>query len=409
MAFEFKLPEIGEGVSEGEIVKWLVNEGDTIREDQPIVEIMTDKATMEIASPTSGKVQKRMAGEGQMIQVGKTLAVIDETGAKASKPTSTPEAKPTQTAAAVQAAPVMAAPTPANNTKVLASPATRKMAREMGVDLTRVAGSGPVGRVLMDDLTKTPGLASRPTTSSNYQPRTTTASGGEERIPLRGIRKKIAEHMTKSRHTAMHFTQVDEVDFTALTDLKDAAREKYEPRGVKITYLPFITRALCQTLKEFPNMNGSLDDEKQEIIIKHYYNIGIAAQTDTGLVVPVVKNADQKTIVELAQEIASLADKAKTGKLAATDMQGGTFTITSTGNSGGLFATPIINHPELGIIAINRIQDSAVVRDGQIVIRKMGHLSLSLDHRIIDGAVGASFLKSMKNKLENPGLMFLEE
>jgi pyruvate dehydrogenase E2 component (dihydrolipoamide acetyltransferase) len=386
MAFEFRLPDIGEGISEGEVVKWLVKEGDTVKEEQPIVEIMTDKATVEIASPISGTIQKRMAEEGKLVGVGKVLVLIEDGSSGNGKTAPKPESKPAAPQAAVirpSPAPAPAA-SPSANRPFLASPATRRMAREHGVDLINVPGSGPLGRVTAADLASKLGKP-----------------GDEERIPLKGIRKKIAEHMVKARNTAVHFTQVDEADMTALVELRRQA-------SAKITYLPFIVRALCAALKEFPALNGSLDDEKQEIVLKHYYNIGIAVQTESGLVVPVVKNADRKSVMELAQEIQALAEKARSGKLSVEDFQGGTFTVTSTGGSGTLFATPIINHPELGILGVGRIQETPVVRDGRVVIRHMGYLSLSLDHRVVDGAVGAAFLKRLVEYVEQPALMCLD-
>ena len=397
MAFEFKLPEIGEGVTEGEVVKWLVDEGDLVKEDQPIVEVMTDKATVEISSPKGGTIQKRFVQEGQLIQVGKVLVLIDEGG------NGRGAASERVTSPSVLAAP----PAPQKESSraqagVLASPTTRKRAREMNIDLSTVRGSGPLGRVLEKDLIK-------PFTAEAQTQTAATPTGMEERIPLRGIRKKIAEHMVRSKYTAPHFTQVDEVDMTDLVRFREETKKRFAAEGIKLTYLPFVVKALCQSLKEFPSLNGSMDDAKQEIIIKHYYNIGIATQTDNGLIVPVLKNADRKEIKGLAREIQTLADRARHGKLSMDDLQGGTFTITSTGSLAGILATPIINHPELGILGVHRIREMPVVRSGQIVIRHMGYLSLSLDHRIIDGAVGAAFLKSLIRRLENPLLLSIDD
>jgi pyruvate dehydrogenase E2 component (dihydrolipoamide acetyltransferase) len=417
MSFEFKLPDIGEGVAEGEVVKWLIKPGDTVKEDQPIVEIMTDKATVEIASPRDGKIEKVLAGEGQIVKVGNVLVTIDE-GLRNGKSKGKEKAESAEQTEKPEALFTASTPPPRkqepstnggspSSGRVLASPATRRAAREKGIDLSHVQGSGPMGRVTRDDLDKSGGRSAA-SPAPAYKPRATEAKGGEERIPLRGIRKRISEHMTKSRHTAMHFTQVDEVDVTDLVEFREKVKNDFAAQGVKVSYLAFVVQALCATLKKFPSMNGALDDEKQEIVIKHFYNIGIAAQTDAGLMVPVIKNADQKSILELSAEIGSLAEKARTGKLSLDEMTGGTFTITSTGNSGGLFATPIINHPELGILGFNRIKDTPVVRNGQITVRKIAHFSLSLDHRVIDGAVGADFLRTLINYIENPRFFLLD-
>ena len=416
--FEFKLPDIGEGVTEGEIVKWLVNKGDDVSEDQPIVEIMTDKATVEIASPRSGKIMEVNGAEGDVIPVGSVLVKIEESGngqvvSIASKERKEPEkdlglftASPAPERPATRSAqPAAAVATFPGTSKTLASPATRKLARELGIDLTAVRGTGPNGRVTKQDLTGAPTTGSA---APALRPRPTRPSGGEERIPLRGIRKRISEHLVHSKHTAPHFTQFEEVDFTELVTVRKKAKELMEGTGVKITYLPFIVKALCKTLLDFPYMNASLDDEKSEIVLKHYFNIGIAVAGPDGLVVPNIKNADQKTIVEIAAEIQMLADKARAGKLALDEIQGGTFTITSTGGSGGFMASPIINHPEVAILGINRIRKAPVVRDGAITIRDMGHISLSLDHRVVDGAVSAAFIHKFVKFLETPSLLLLD-
>ncbi len=413
MGFEFKLPEIGEGVTEGEVVKWLVNEGEEVGEDQPLVEVMTDKATVEIASPKAGRIEKIMAESGDVIPVGNVLVVINENGSagqviqldsksaqekpeeekkkaqekedKPQKETSTDEtSSPSQMGA-----------------RVLASPATRKLAREKGIDLDNIQGSGPNGRITREDVLN----GSKKSSSGASQP--THEKREEERIPVRGIRKKIAAHMVHSKHTAPHFTLVEEVDMTEVVRLREKAKPEAEKKGIKLTFLPFIIQAVCHTLKSYPMLNASLDDDAQEIIVKPYFNIGLAAATENGLIVPVIKNADQKNIWQLAEEVLDLANKARKGQLSLDELQGGTFTITSTGNSGGILSTPIINHPEVAILALNRIKDTPLVIDGEVAIRKVGYLSLSLDHRVIDGAVAAEYLQYLKTILETPGLMLL--
>ncbi len=421
MPFEFKLPDIGEGVHEGEIVKWLVKEGDFVREDQPMVEVMTDKATVEIPAPRAGKILKLNAKEGEIVKVGSVLVIIEELGeAKAEpkrEPVAAPQPKPepaTASATAVAAPPPPPSPAAAPAQRVLATPATRKLARELGVDISQVQGTGPAGRVTDEDVRRfaamrtAPPTPTPPPTAPAFAPRPVVTDRREERVPLRGIRKRIAEHMHQSKTTAAHFTYVDEVDMTELIQLREQMKPLAEQKGVKLTYLPFIVKASVAALKEMPLLNASLDETTGEIVIKKYYNIGIATATDEGLIVPVIKDADRKSLLEIATEIERLAKAAREGKIALQDLQGGTFTITSLGALGGLFATPIINYPEVAILGIHEIKRRPVVRDDTIVIRDMMYLSLSFDHRLIDGDVGARFCKKIIGYLENPKLLFLE-
>lgn len=428
MAFEFKLPDIGEGVTEGEIVKWLVKAGDSVKEDQAIVEVMTDKATVEIASPKSGTIEKLLAKDGDMIQVGKGLVMINESGASASAPkteTSKPAAQAATSKPTTSASQTMQASS-TNAGSVLASPATRKFARESGVDLGSVQGSGDLGRVTREDVERAMGAprsqgatsAGAPTVahaqpSAPVQtlsiPRTSISSTKqEERIPVRGIRKKIVENMRISVDHAAHFTHMDELDATKLVELRNELKDEAAKYGVKLNYLPFLVKAVCMALKKYPRLNGTYDETANEIVIKHYYNMGVAVATkDNDLIVPVIQNADQKSILEIAAEIKSLADKAQTNKLSPNDLTGGTFTITSLGPVAGTYATPIINYPELGILGFFAIKEKPVVRNGQIVIRHMSSLAISLDHRIVDGYMGAQFTKALIEYLENPGSMLL--
>nr|BAL56302.1 pyruvate dehydrogenase E2 component (dihydrolipoamide acetyltransferase) [uncultured Acetothermia bacterium] len=427
MPFEFKLPDIGEGVHEGEIVKWLVKEGDFVREDQPMVEVMTDKATVEIPAPRAGKILKLNAKEGEVVKVGSVLVIIEEVGeakaeprreaVTAAAPPPKPEPEPITTTIAATAAAVTAPPPsppmpPAQ--RVLATPATRKLARELGVDISQIQGTGPGGRVTDEDVRRfaaartAPPPTPTPAPAPTFAPSAVSTDRREERIPLRGIRRRIAEHMHKSKTTAAHFTYVDEVDMTELIQLREQMKPLAEQKGVKITYLPFIVKASVAALKEMPLLNASLDETTGEIVIKKYYNIGIATATDEGLIVPVIKDADRKSILEIAGEIERLAKAAREGKVALQDLQGGTFTITSLGALGGLFATPIINYPEVAILGIHEIKKRPVVRDDQIVIRDIMYVSLSFDHRLIDGDVGARFCKKIISYLENPKLLFLE-
>jgi pyruvate dehydrogenase E2 component (dihydrolipoamide acetyltransferase) len=432
MPFEFRLPDIGEGIHEGEIVKWLVKEGDIVREDQPMVEVMTDKATVEIPAPRAGKILKLNAKEGETVKVGSVLVIIEELGEAKPEPKrevveAPPQREPEPVAAAVSttatavAAPPPPSPTAAPPQRVLATPATRKLARELGVDIAQIRGTGPGGRVTDEDVRRfaaartapqpppTPSPAPTPPPAAPaFAPSAVVTDRREERIPLRGIRKRIAEHMHQSKTTAAHFTYVDEVDMTELIQLREQMKQLAEQKSVKLTYLPFIVKASVAALKEMPILNASIDEAKGEIVIKKYYNIGIATATDEGLIVPVIKDADRKSLLEIAMEIERLAKAAREGKVALSDLQGGTFTITSLGALGGLFATPVINYPEVAILGIHEIKKRPVVRDNQIVIRDIMYVSLSFDHRLIDGDVGARFCKKIISYLENPKLLFLE-
>lgn len=422
MALEFKLPDIGEGVAEGEVVAWKVSQGDSVREDDPLVEVMTDKATVEIPSPASGTILEIRVQEGQVVPVGTVLVVIGEAGEVPLEPA---QAAPVATADGSGSAELALAAVPdpggrdgdgamARPGKVLATPAVRKMARQMQVDLQKVAGSGPRGRVTKEDVRRFSEVSARATVPlpsiarATPQPKALPPGEREERIPLRGIRRRIAEHLVHAKHVAPHFTYVDEVDMTEVVALRKEAKGSAEKAGVKLTFLPFVMRALVPALREFPLLNASLDDASGEIVLKRYYNFGVAVATEEGLVVPVVHDVERKGLLELASELQSLSAKAREGKLALTDLQGGTFTITSTGNIGGLLATPIINHPEVAILGVHKISPRPVVRDGNIVIREQMNLSLSFDHRVVDGAVGAAFTNRLIRFLEDPKLLLLE-
>ena len=420
MAIEFKLPDVGEGVAEGEIVSWKVKEGDEVREDDPLVEVMTDKATVEIPSPVSGTIVKLCAKEGEVVPVGSVLVVIGEAGetAPAEKKAPGRRAGKTSEPEPVLAAAPVSAPRDGDGAerragKVRATPAIRKMARQMKVDLQQIRGSGPRGRITREDVQRfveqgVPGKPQAAPAAARPAPKPLPPGEREERIPLRGIRRRIAEHLVHAKQVAPHFTYVDEVDMTEVVALRREAKAKGEERGVKLTYLPFVIKALTPALREFPFLNSSLDDASGEIVLKRYYNIGIAVATEEGLIVPVVKDADRKDLLELASEIQALSGKAREGKLTLPELQGGTFTITSTGNIGGLMATPIVNHPEVAILGVHKITPRPMVLGGKIVIREMMNISLSFDHRVVDGAVGAAFANRMIRLLEDPKLLLLE-
>jgi pyruvate dehydrogenase E2 component (dihydrolipoamide acetyltransferase) len=414
MAFEFHLPDIGEGVVEGEIVAWKVKVGDKVKLDQPIVEIMTDKATVEIPSPKAGTIAKINFKDGDICPVGKVLVVIDEDGAAASTPSPAPTpAKPVAPTPA--RAPVAAAPAAAsaievvdatqNRERVLATPATRRLARQMGVELGRVPATGKHGRVTTDDVKR---FGSSPAKAQGHAPISIAKLGDEERIPLRGMRKRIAETMARSVHTAAHFTYVEEVDMTELVNVRDRAKSRAAERGVKLNYLPFIVKAVVSGLKKWPMLNASLDESTQEIVRKRYYHIGIAAQGPQGLAVSVVRDADKRSIFDLSKEIERLGEAVKSSSATRDELTGSTFTISSLGKLGGVLATPIINFPEVAIMGVHKIEERPAVRNGQIVARHLMNLSISVDHRLADGWDGAMFLQDVKSLLEDPTTMFME-
>ncbi|MEP6861828.1 MAG: dihydrolipoamide acetyltransferase family protein [Deltaproteobacteria bacterium] len=439
MAFEFHLPDIGEGVVEGEIVSWKVKVGDKIKLDQPIVEIMTDKATVEIPSPRAGTIAKINFKDGEICPVGKVLVVIDEEGGSATQ--AEPPKKPHgHTAPLPQMSPQLASParaggsgaiarpaTPAgaapqnggagvievvdvsnDRSRVLATPATRRLARQLGVEIGRVPATGKHGRVTTDDVKKFQQPTTRGSSAPAYAPMSITKGGDEERIPLRGMRKRIAETMARSVHTAAHFTYVEEIDMTELVLVRERAKSRAAERGVKLNYLPFIVKAAVSGLKKWPMLNASLDESTQEIVRKKYYNIGIAAQGPQGLAVSVVRDADKRSIFELSKEIERLGEAVKAGTATREDLTGSTFTISSLGKLGGVLATPIINFPEVGVVGVHKIEEKPAVRGGQIVIRHLMNLSISVDHRLADGWDGAMFLQDVKALLEDPTTMFME-
>jgi pyruvate dehydrogenase E2 component (dihydrolipoamide acetyltransferase) len=400
------LPDIGEGVAEGEVVKWLVKEGDEVKENQALVEVMTDKVNVEIPSPKRGTVLKLGAKEGEVIKVGQVLITIGEKGEESAKiVTTVAEAELVAPSRAAMVSPTATSEATASTRpqEILATPSTRKLARDLGVDLVHVQGTGPGGRITDDDVRRfKPGIKPALLAVAAVGPR-----GLEERIPLRGIRRKIAERMVKSIHTAAHVTHVDEVDMTEVVQLRESTKQAAEKQGVKMTYLPFIVKALIPALKQYPYLNSTLDDEKEEMVLKRYYNIGIATATEQGLVVPVLKDAEHKSITQLAKEIEKLSTKARAGQLTLDEIQGGTFTITNVGGIGGVFATPIINYPEVAILGVHKITKRPVVKDNQILIRDMTYLSVSFDHRVLDGAMAAEFMNVIRHYLEDPKLLLL--
>lgn len=433
MAYEFRLPDVGEGLHEAEIVRWLVQEGDALAEDQPMVEIQTDKAVVEIASPVAGTVVKLHGAEGDTVPVGAvliTIALAEGVAPPAAAAKAAPgeqssgQAEPAPQAAATPAATVPSSAPQAPPRPVLAAPSTRRLARELGVDLNLVKGTGPAGRITDDDVQRAAALQTAGSQRDGLAPGGAAAAaaaapaaagavtpgpaGAEERVPLRGLRRKIAQQMVRSMQTIPHATHMDEVDVTELVLLREQAQSVAEEQGLRLTYLPFIIKAVTAALRRHRELNASLDEEAGEIVFKNYYHIGIATDTDDGLVVPVIKNADQKSIFQLAAELDRLAREARERTIQLEDLRGGTFTITNIGPLGGVFATPIINAPEAAILAVHRIRERPVVHEGQIVARHMLNLSLAFDHRIVDGAVAARFLNQVMEYLAKPSLLFME-
>jgi pyruvate dehydrogenase E2 component (dihydrolipoamide acetyltransferase) len=403
MAFDFYMPDIGEGVVEGEIVKWKVKEGDTVKLDQPLVEVMTDKATVELPSPRAGTITKINFKDGDICPVGKVLVTIDDGGTSKSSNGGGGHGHhaPPPPVAAPQAIQVVDATV--SRERVLATPATRRLARELGVELGRVPPTGKHGRVTRADVE---GFHQAPAPTAMVK--STPAGGAEERIPLRGIRKKIAESMARSVHTAAHFTYVEEIDMTELVSVRERAKARAAERGVKLNYLPFIVKAVVSGLKRWPQLNASLDEAAQEIVRKHYYHIGIAAQGPQGLAVSVVRDADKRSIFDLSREIERLGEAVRDGKATRDELTGSTFTISSLGKLGGVMATPIINFPEVAVVGVHKIEERPAVRDGMIVARHLMNLSISVDHRLADGWDGAMFLQDVKAQLEDPTTMFME-
>jgi pyruvate dehydrogenase E2 component (dihydrolipoamide acetyltransferase) len=405
MAKEFLFPDVGEGITEGEIVRWLVKEGDEVKADQALAEIETDKAVVEMPSPYAGTVLKLHFKEKDLVKVGQALVTIGEKGESvAAGPPGPPSvgrpAAPGAPAGAAVAAPG-AAPAPARPGGVLATPKVRALAKELGVDIGAVQGTGPGGVVTEDDI-----RSPRPAPAEKKPAVKVKAKydlfGSLERIPLRGVRRATAKKMRESLDHAAHVTHCDEADARALDAVREKMKAEVEAGGAKLTYLPFIVKALVEALKLHPTLNASLDEDEEEVVVKKYYNIGIAVDIPDGLIVPVVKFADQKSVAAIAAEIQALAKAARERTLDLADLKGGTFSITNVGVIGGDIATPIINYPEVAILATMRIADRVRVVDGAVVVKKTLPLCLSFDHRVVDGAEAARFTKDLIRFLEAP-------
>ena len=417
--FAFKLPDIGEGVVEGEVVEWMVAVGDTVKEDDPILSVMTDKATVEIPSPTDGVVKSLVGEPGTILAVGQVCIEFETDGEgtpveEAPEPveevveeTPAPEPEPVKEEVAPAPAAPAPAPTPvvvaAPGARPLASPAVRQRARESGIDLTTVSGSGPAGRITHGDLDSWKAAGSPVAAAGPAR----TAQTGTTEVPVIGLRRKISESMTASYTTIPHFSYFEEVDITHLDELRVHLNSTRADGQPKLTYLPFIMQALVKALGENPVCNALFDDDKGVVTRHDAVHLGIATQTDRGLYVPVVKHVEAQDIWQSASEMQRVSQAARDGTAGLDELTGSTFTITSLGRMGGLGATPIINKPEVGILGVHNAVDTPVVRNGQIVIRKMLRLSSSWDHRVVDGWDGAMLVQRLKTLLENPATIFM--
>ncbi|MCM3165195.1 dihydrolipoamide acetyltransferase family protein [Peribacillus frigoritolerans] len=414
---EFKLPDVGEGMHEGEIIQWLIKEGDAVKQDQPIVEVQTDKVNAELTAPAAGVVKKIFFSVGDIVEVGTTIFTIQEENDVSVPDTgiSEEENQVGQSGDVNVNAQHITTKHHHQAVRALATPFVRQMAREMKIDIEKVKGSGPAGRITESDLKQfkendsiTREKAKQHDDKTGQEMAPIMGNEREERIPLKGIRKKIAEHMVKSVSTIPHVTHVDELEMDRLKEFKNQLKEYSDDKDIKLTFLPFFVKAIVIALKEFKTLNASIDERTNEIILKNYYHIGIATNTNEGLIVPVIKHADQKTIFQLADEIRQLAAQAREGKLSIDQITGSTFTISNVGPIGGMHATPIINYPEAAILALHKMEHRMVVRDLEGVIRLMMNMSLSFDHRLIDGVTAVQFTNKIKELLENPIRLVVE-
>jgi pyruvate dehydrogenase E2 component (dihydrolipoamide acetyltransferase)/2-oxoisovalerate dehydrogenase E2 component (dihydrolipoyl transacylase) len=411
---DFRLPELGEGVYEAELVAWLVKVGDIVKRGQNLMEVLTDKASMEVPSPFAGRITDLRAEPGQAIKVGEVALTYTpagqrehvEDGGVTREERIKSEDREVKRDGGRKTAP-LAARASALTSPIRAAPSVRFMARKMGLDLGQIRGSGPGGRILIDDLSTHLARAGAKQPSTELPLNYGTPG---TRIKLQGVRRKIADHLVLSKRTIPHYTYVDECDVTELVRLRDSLRETYLRAGVKLTYLTFFVKAVVAALKEVPIVNATLDEKAGEIILHDHYHIGIAVAAPAGLIVPVVHDADGKDLTEIGREIERLSRDARAGKTHLEDLRGGTFTITSIGGIGGLFSTPVINHPEVGILGIGKVVRRPVFdAAGQVRPADIIYLSLSFDHRVVDGAIGAAFGNVICRQLQNPAALLLPE
>ena len=399
---EFPLPPMGEGLYEVELVRWMVQPGDAVRRGQSLMEVLSDKATMEVPSPFAGTVSETLAKAGTKIKVGEVVLKYDSgNGAPAAVPVA---AAPEVRLASVEA--------PVTSTNVpVAAPSVRHLARKFGIDLARVRGTGPGGRILLDDVA--PLLKPPKAGAANGQPKPTEHfqfdfGRAGTRVPLAGMRKKIAEKMLASKRHIPHYSYIDECDFSEVVRLRQQLSDHFYRANLKLTYLSFIVKAISKALKEVPIVNATFNEETHEITLHDRYHVGIAVAAPQGLLVPVIKDADRRDLANIAREIERLSDDARAGRPKIDDLRGGTFTITSIGSIGGLISTPIINHPEVGILGVGKVVKRPVYDEhGNLKPMDVGYLSFSFDHRIVDGAIGAVFGNAVKRHLEKPAVLLM--
>lgn len=416
MGKTFKFADLGEGITEGDIIRWFVSPGTTVQVDQPLLEIETDKAIVPVTSPFAGKISAIHGKEGETIQVGHILVEFAEEGAQvqpsfiagngqkkdAGSVVGHLEEAPEETEDSGTASPDTRRESSGSEPgrRVRAIPSVRTLAKKLNIDISKVRGTGPEGRVRKEDIEKLGvGLSVSPQGKLEE---------AEERVPFKGMRRSAARQVVESVHKIPHVTFMDRADMTRLQEVREQQKGMVEKQGLKLTFLPFIIKAVIAGLKEFPYFNSSLDEERQEIILKKYYHMGIAVDTPNGLIVFAIRNADQKNILELARELSDLSRKAAERTIDLKDLKGSTFTLTNYGVIGGIYGTPIINFPEAAILGIGKIDDQPVVRDGQVAIRKIAPLSLSFDHRLIDGGDAGRFLNVVIAHMENPNLLLME-
>ena len=402
--FVFKMPDLGEGTVEAEVVEWKVKVGDLVDEDQVIAEVMTDKAAVEVPSPVTGRIVSLTGQPGDMIAVGAELIVFDTSGEAATAPAAEAPAAPAPAPAPAPAEPTEPGPTAAPSGRVMASPATRRRAREAGIDLAAVAGTGPGGRIQPADLDALLAGQRSPASKPSIAPR-----AGTEEIKVIGLRRLIAQRMSEAKRNIPHFAYVEEVDVTELESLRRHLNARLPAGQDKLTFLPFIVAALTRVLEDFPQCNALYDDARGVIVRHHGVHVGIATQTPDGLKVPVVRNAEALGLWPLAAEIRRVSEAARTNKARKEELSGSTITVTSLGKLGGIVSTPVINAPEVAIVGVNKAVERPMVQNGAITIRRMMNLSSSFDHRFVDGFDAAAMIQALKDRLEHPATIFIQD